>query len=130
MAGRLEKYKGFLHEARNNAASVKPKDTSKDAYGREKDLSGMNTLIVLSESRAHSLLCFLVYKKKSTGYSIYRPAMIPENQIWKGLSRNRVEIIDMKSMSRKTYYLNLLKKAIPTGKKININQSMIQYRRR
>lgn len=130
MAGRLEKYEGFLHEARNNAANVKPMDISKDDYGKEKDLAGINSLVVLSESRAHSLLCFLVYNKKTDGHNIYRPAVVPEKQIWKELSRNRVEIIDMKSMTRKTYYLSQLKKAVPTGKQVKINQAMIQYSRK
>ncbi len=127
MAGRLEQYEGFLHEARNNVASVKPMDNRKDAYGRERDLSGMNTMEVLSESRAHSLMCYLVYKKKTNGHGIYRPAVVPKNPIRKTLPRDRIEIIDLKSMTRKTILLANLKKAVPTNKKIGINQAMIRY---
>ena len=131
MAGRLEQYaETFPREAQNNAVDVKPMEVSADDYGREKDLAGMNTMEVLSESREHSLLCYLVYNKKTDGHSIYRPAVVPEKPLNKMLPRNKIEIIDMKSMTRKTVLLSNLKKAVPTNKKVRINQAMIQYPKR
>lgn len=130
MAGRLEPYESFTHEAKNNVTDMKPKDTGKDEYARQKDLSGMDTMEVLAESRAHSMLCHLVYREKSTGNMIQMPAVIPHEPLNKMLPKNRIEVIDMKSMTRKTPRIDLLKKAIPTGKEIKINQSMIQYPKR
>ena len=130
MAGRLEQYKGFLHEAQNNAVDIKPMSVSADDYQKEKDLAGMNTMEVLSESREHSMLCYLVYNKKTDGHNIYRPAVVPEKPIRKMLPRNKIEIIDMKSMTRKTVLLSNLRKAVPTNKKVRINQAMIQYPKR
>lgn len=129
MAGRLEPYLNeFPREARNNATDVKPMDRNKDEYSRAKDLSGMNTVEVLTQSREHSLMCFLVYKKKEDGNSIYRPVVVPKKPIAKNLPRNRIEVIDLTDTSRKTPSLSNLKKAVPTGKRIKLNQAMIQYK--
>ena len=128
MAGRLEQYRNeFPREARNNADNVKPMDRNKDEYARTKDLSGMDTMEVLAESRAHSMLCYLVYREKSTGDMIQRPAVIPHEPLNKMLPKSKIEIIDMRSLTRKAFLLNRLKKAIPTGKEVKINQKMIQY---
>ena len=127
MAGRLEQYAGFEREAQNNATQVKPKK-EQDSAGEEFD--GAKSVIALSLSRKHGLLCYVFYTVKSERRNerIYRLVVVPRHSLtnW---GKKYIEVIDVRAMRRKIFKIHNISKVKLTEIKPGFNQEAIGFKK-
>ena len=131
MAGRLEQYDDFIQKSQYNMTTQKKPIQKKEKKQVKKQLQSSNMQIVLKLSRERSMICCFFYNKKNSkgnNEKVYKMAVIPKKSLIKK-GRMYIEIIDVKSLTRKILKRDRIIKVKLTDKKFDINQSTIYYKK-
>ena len=126
MAGRLEQYNDFIEKSTYQMTEKKPlvKNTEQKKKEVEQSLASDNTNIVLQTSRKHNLICFVFLK------SGYRMVVVPEKKLANKRYKSNlyIEVVDIKSKTRKTFRRDRIRKAKLTSKPCPFNTDMIKFK--
>ena len=97
----------------------------------KKELQADDINVVFNISKERQLICYLFYNKKNSlgkNEKIYRMVVIPQRQLIKR-GNMYIQIIDIKSMTRKLIRRDRIVKARLTEKTFKLNQSSIGYKK-
>lgn len=125
MAGRLEQYDDFVEKSQYNVEQKKPKKKVNQKDNLKK-LKANNINLVFKSSKENKLICYIFYSKQ--GKKVYRMVVIPKKSLIKR-SKLYIEVIDVKSLTRKLFRRDRIVKAQLTEKKFDVNQSSITYKK-
>lgn len=125
MAGRLQKYNDFIQKSKYNMQAKKPLKNS-DAKQVKKKLQSDNINLIFQSSKKNSLIFCLFYSKQ--GKKVYRFVVIPKKTFIKR-GKMYIQMIDIKSLTRKLFRFDRIINAKLTQKKFKVNQSSIMYKK-